>query len=214
MRKKMVLLVFALAILVTPLTFAAEKKAAAPKTAAEKKPAPAAVTAGNKRSLISTPPLALTSGALFINYEYALNDKTSIAPTFGTYSYSSGDWKESLTNIGCGYNFFPNKNSLSGFYLGPRVELWMISYEFKERYYSGFTIVETNHTGSLSALALKLQLAQRWLWDSGLNIELGANFGYASGTLTVNGVTGTYTFNVGSIPMIGWGPIFNIGYAF
>ena len=176
--KKVLLSALSLTVLVTSLVFSAEKSA------------------------ITLAPLGLLYGRMCLNYEHALSNKTAIQPRLDYYSFDLSSVKYSWTGLGCTYKMYPKGEALRNFFWGPRADILMVNFEADD------LSLNTRAKASSTWLGVGIEIGQRWVYESGFCLEIGANAEMiTSSKITVGSYEASYSG-------FQFSPSFNLGFIF
>lgn len=152
-------------------------------------------------------PLALIIGAVNVQYERAITEKTSAQLGLFFINFSIGDTKLSGFGLTPEYRFYVAKEALDGFYAAPLINFNTLNLEVDTGADSG--------EASLTTFGAGAKIGWNWLLGEADNfiIDLGLGANYSGTNLNVSsGDEGDFEFGAfdGLRPVIN----FSIGYAF
>ncbi|MFH2070075.1 MAG: hypothetical protein ABIJ11_02525 [Elusimicrobiota bacterium] len=162
--------------------------------------------AQEQKYAVTFAPLGLLYGAVHVNFDTAINKKTSFSSSLGKWILNLGDWSFSSFSSGFGYKMYPKAGALKGFYWGPRVEMDLLNVKYSYDYLG----VHEEVIAFCTVFTVKLETVYRWIWD-GFTLELGGNIGFASGEILMYTELDKQKYSFTGLNV---SPVFNIGMAF
>lgn len=159
-----------------------------------------------QKNAVVVNPVGLLFGVFNAGYIMKLNDKTSLE-IFGEYwTWKSGDFKASALGIGGAYLFHFKPTALRGWYAGPTASILFWKAENTYFDYSSYKVKTEEATSTWFSIGGII--GYRWVFNSGLLIDLNTGIQYMIGELEIGGT------KLG-LSGFGWGGIgAGIGYAF
>ena len=144
-----------------------------------------------QKNLISTDVLLLLSGMLNMDYEKAIDEKSSMSYGLGYLKWSIPDWDISAVGIEAAYYIFPSKKALKGFFVGPSAGLVFTNvkhtYEVWTYTGSGWRVEEKTDTANGTFVGIGGEGGYRWIWENNIVLSIGAAVGYILGEVKVGG---------------------------
>ncbi|MBL7714387.1 MAG: DUF3575 domain-containing protein [Bdellovibrionales bacterium] len=152
-----------------------------------------AFAASDKKTNISTNPLALAFGSINVNADFKMSEKMTLGPSFAYSSYTSGSSKATGIGVGANLGLYLSNNAFS--------DSWVFNLGID---YANASNSSTS--ASVSGLAFGGTIGYGWFWDGGFNIGLGVGAQYITfdfGKIGLGSISGV-------LPRL----LFTIGYAF
>ena len=122
-------------------------------------------------------PVALAVGGIGAHVDFGVADSITVGPTFSYQhagvSFGDSETKVGIYELGARANLYlSGKRFTSGFLLGPYVSFMPASVSQK--------IGSKESSGSVSGISTGAVMSYQWVWNSGLNLNVGGGLGYYS----------------------------------
>jgi hypothetical protein len=146
-------------------------------------------------------PLKIISGDIGADADFKVGDRFTIGPSVSSLSATVIFTELTGFNVGARGNWYMSGDALeSSWYLGPNIG------------YSSMTVTEGGSEGSTGGLSMGTLVGYQWVWNNGMNLNLGggANYNTAPDEVQAGNRTLTVPFYSGFKPQAE----VSLGYAF